>query len=80
MSDTTEPVRTDTTASMLRATIEASGLSIREWAAVVAAGRDARTVERWLAGEPMPEAARRWLERLVRVELRGGDVVITVAR
>jgi hypothetical protein len=26
---------------VLRATIEASGLSIREWAAVVAAGRDA---------------------------------------
>ncbi len=66
-------------AETLRAIIEASGLSQVEWARTVA-GRDPRTVRRWLAGEPIPPTTADWIARLVQVETRAGDVVITVAR
>jgi hypothetical protein len=49
-------------ADLLRAAIEASGLSARRFAVGLLA-RDERTIRRWLAGDPMPEPARAWCER-----------------
>jgi len=46
--------------ALLRAVITASGLSTTRWAATIA-GRDPRTVQRWLAGRVIPGAALRWL-------------------
>ncbi len=49
-------------AALLRAAIDASGLSSRSFAEWLMS-RDERTVRRWNAGEPLPETARtqlRW--------------------
>lgn len=67
------------TPAALRAHIEASGLSIREWARTVA-GRDPRTVTRWLGGETIPDAAADWLARVARVDVTAHRVTVTVAR
>jgi hypothetical protein len=67
------------TPAALRAHIEASGLSIREWARTVA-GRDHRTVLRWLAGEVIPSHAADWLARLGPVHATRSRVTITVSR
>lgn len=49
--------------SLLRAAIEASGLSARRFASDVLL-RDERTVRRWLAGDsPIPEPVVQFLER-----------------
>ena len=63
----------------LRSLIEGSGLSIREWARTVA-GRDPRTVTRWLGGETIPDAAADWLARVARVDATAHRVTVTVAR
>ncbi|MGI8498385.1 MAG: hypothetical protein ACR2OG_12465 [Gemmatimonadaceae bacterium] len=49
-----------TDAELVRAAIDASGLSARAWAEQVMV-RDERTVRRWLAGRPVPETVRRRL-------------------
>lgn len=49
-------------ADLLRAAIEASGLSARRFATEILI-RDERTVRRWLAGEEMPVVVREWLAR-----------------
>jgi DNA-binding transcriptional regulator YiaG len=64
---------------ILRAIIEASGLSQVEWARTVV-GRDPRTVRRWLAGEAIPPTTVEWLVHLLAVEVTAQDVVIRVAR
>lgn len=51
-----------TDAETLRAAIDASGLSARRFAFEVMAGRDERTIRRWLAGDPMPPRVREWLD------------------
>lgn len=81
VDDGPEPVAADDglNAETLRAMIDASGLSQVEWARSILA-RDPRTVRRWLAGDPIPEAVADWLLRLRGLELQGGDVVITVTR
>lgn len=50
------------TTELLRRAIEASGLSARRFAFEVMT-RDERTIRRWLAGDPMPDAPRQFLER-----------------
>lgn len=47
---------------LLRRAIDASGLSIRQYAAQILA-RDERTVRRWLGGDPMPAVVRAYLLR-----------------
>lgn len=48
---------------LLRAAIEASGLSARQYAVTVLL-RDERTVRRWLSGEsPIPESVIRFLSK-----------------
>jgi hypothetical protein len=49
-------------AGVLRAAIEVSGLSARQFAMTLLV-RDERTVRRWLTGEPMPSVVREWLAR-----------------
>ncbi len=71
------PPRID--ADHVRALIDASGLSIREWARTVA-GRDHRTVLRWLAGEPIPSQAQDWLARIHDVSTTAHRVTVTVMR
>jgi hypothetical protein len=54
-------------AAELRALINASELSVSRWARDVA-GRDLRTVQRWLSGETLiPESATAWLARIESV-------------
>ncbi len=67
------------TPAQLRAHIDASGLSIREWATTVA-GRDPRTVERWLAGEGIPASAADWLSRLGDVTATRNRATVTIER
>lgn len=59
----------------LHSLIDSSGLPIVvfcEWVL----GRDPRTLQRWLAGEKIPQSAAVWVDRLELVELRGGTLVI----
>lgn len=42
-------------------------------------GRDERTIYRYMAGGKIPRAQREWIRRLVRVELCGDEVSITVS-
>lgn len=52
------------TPDQLRDHITASGLSISRWARDVA-GRDVRTVQRWLTVEnDIPASALQWLDRI----------------
>ena len=67
------------TPDVLRAHIDASGLSDREWARWVS-GRDPRTIQRWLAGEVIPADATEWLARIVRVTATPRTVTVTVRR
>lgn len=51
-----------TTIDLLRAAIDASGLSARRFAVEVLI-RDERTIRRWLAGDsPIPATVIKWLE------------------
>jgi hypothetical protein len=50
----------------LRALIHASGLPVSAFALVVL-GRSPRTVQRWLAGETMPDTVARYLDALESV-------------
>ncbi len=59
--------------------IRLSGLSIAEWARTVA-GRDERTVRRWLAGEPIPKSVMDWLNRISHVRVSPENVVLEVRR
>lgn len=59
--------------------IESSGLSHSEFARVVM-GREPRTVRKWLAGEPMPATAIKYLTRLRSVAVAAKTVTVTVAR
>lgn len=55
-------------AALLRAAIEASGLSARRFAVEILL-RDERTVRRWLAGDsPIPEPVVRFLEAQSRAK------------
>lgn len=66
-------------AELLRAQIEASGLSAVRFARDVL-GRDPRTVRRWLAGETVPDSIRDWLARLSEVRVTTSRVHIEVER
>lgn len=61
------------------AAIQASGLSIAEWARTVV-GRDERTVRRWLAGEPIPAQVADWVGRLEAQAVAADAVIVTVRR
>lgn len=63
-------------AEMLREIIERSGLSSRRFAREVMAGRDERTVRRWLAGDTMPDQVREWLQCLHKVTEEMGGLTI----
>ena len=66
--------------ALLSCAIEDSGLSIAEFARVVV-GRDERTVRRWLAREVgIPDSVHQWLDRLADVDVRDGDVHLTLRR
>ena len=67
------------TADELRALIAASGLSQQAFARDVA-GRDPRTMRRWLAGETIPDATVDWLERLRSVVATDATVAVDVSR
>ena len=67
------------TPDALRALIDASDLSDREWARLVS-GRDPRTIQRWLAGEVIPHDATEWLARIVRVTASARTVTVVVRR
>lgn len=55
-----------TDSELLRAVIEASGLSARRFAVQVLV-RDERTVRRWLAGDsPIPKAVREKCEAMLK--------------
>lgn len=66
-------------ADTLRAIIEESGLSQREFGALVCGVR-ARTIRDWLAGEPIPPAQAERLARLGTVQVTASDIITTVAR
>ena len=68
------------TPDALRALIASSGLSQSEWATTVA-GRDPRTVRRWLSGDiVIPDGAADWLARLQSVRVTPTTVLVSVAR
>jgi hypothetical protein len=60
----------------LSALINDSGLTISAFARDVV-GRDVRTVRRWLAGDPIPEAVAAWLNRAT-VDVGSDEVTIHV--
>lgn len=63
----------------LSAHVNASGLSIAEFARTVL-GRDERTVRRWLTGEiDVPESAAVWLQKAA-VEVNSRTVTVRVPR
>jgi hypothetical protein len=68
-----------TDAELLRAQIEASGLSQVRFALDVM-GRNPATVRRWLAGHTMPATARDWLSRVSRLDVTDSTVRIDVLR
>lgn len=61
------------------AAIDASGLSIAEWARTVV-GRDERTVRRWLAGASIPAQVADWVGRLEAQTVAADAVTVTVRR
>lgn len=65
---------------MLRAAIEASGLSARRFAREILAGRDERTVRRWLSGEvEMPAPVAEWVASLRRVDSTATGTTIALS-
>jgi hypothetical protein len=50
---------------LVRAAILKSGLSIRQFSKRII-GREDRTTRRWLAGQPVPKAARAFLEAYLK--------------
>ena len=54
-----------TDSELLRAAISKSGLSATRFASQVMA-REGRTIRRWLAGQPIPGAAKAFLEAYLR--------------
>jgi hypothetical protein len=66
-------------AELLRAQIEASGLSQVRFALDVM-GRNPATIRRWLAGKPMPATVRDWLARVSRLDVTDSRVRIDVLR
>ena len=61
--------------ALLSSAVAASGLSLVAFAGVL--GVDGRTLRRWLSGEvKIPASRRRWLERLVRVEVTSSSVTV----
>ena len=48
--------------------LEAQGGMSNTALAMIVLGRDPRTVRRWMAGETIPESARRWISSVKRVE------------
>ena len=50
---------------LLRACITKSGLSVVRFARQIV-GREDRTVRRWLAGQPIPVAAKQFLEAYLK--------------
>ena len=53
-----------TDVELLRLAIAKSGLSVRQFARQIV-GREDRTVRRWIAGQPIPKAAKQWLEQYI---------------
>ncbi len=58
-----------TDAELAREAVRLSGLSQRRFARYLV-GRSERTMTNWLAGHPMPDAARDWLTRFVSLTER----------
>jgi hypothetical protein len=56
-----------TDSELLRAAILKSGLTVNRFAAEIMS-RDERTIRRWLAGQPIPQAAKQWLERYTQTQ------------
>jgi hypothetical protein len=54
-----------TDAELLRLAILKSGLTVNRFAAEIMS-RDERTIRRWLAGQPIPQAAKQWLENYTK--------------
>lgn len=66
------------TPAELRALIAASGLSVSRFARDVA-GRNVRTVQRWLAGDvAIPASSAAWLRRIASIEATRATTTTTV--
>ena len=50
---------------LLKLAIARSGLSVRQFARQIV-GREDRTIRRWLAGQPIPDAAKGFLEAYLK--------------
>lgn len=73
------PDPTDTL-TRLRALIAESGLSQIDFARRVLAGRDSRSLRRYLDGGTLPDGLTKWVASVVRVEVEGDRVTVTEAR
>ena len=58
-----------TDVELLRLAIAKSGLSVRQFARQIV-GREDRTIRRWVAGQPIPKAAKQWLEQYISREVK----------
>lgn len=56
--------------------LEQSGLSARRFARIVLAGRNERTMRRWLAEGPPPEVEEWAREDIISVERRGNMLTV----
>ena len=54
---------------LLKLAIERSGLSVRQFARQIV-GREDRTIRRWIKGQPIPKAAKQWLEQYISREVK----------
>ena len=61
----------------LSALLTESGLSQQAFARLVL-GRDARSLRRYLGGEPIPETLAAWLRRVEKIEVQPDRVLVSV--
>ena len=54
---------------LLKLAIAKSGLSVRQFARQIV-GREDRTIRRWIKGQPIPKAAKQWLEQYITQEVK----------
>ena len=55
--------------ALLVAALAASGLSQTRFARELM-GREPRTIRRWIKGQPIPKAAKQWLEQYISQEVK----------
>lgn len=62
----------------LAALVAASGLSGRRFAQTVLAGRDERSLRRWIAEGEIPDRVTDWLDNLDWVRVNSSGSVVTI--